>query len=63
MLALARSLLQCDSNWKPRCEVDIADVCVKLVVVERELAEAEVDTGVWIAWIQYARFDQCRPRV
>lgn len=41
----------------------IADICIQLIVVERELAEPEVDIGVGIARIEHTRLDKRRTRI
>jgi hypothetical protein len=53
-----RLVLQSQSDWQRRDEVDIADVDEQLPAVVSELAEGKVGVGVRISWVENRRFHE-----
>ena len=55
---MATALLQTDGDGDAGDEVDIADVGVELIRVERELCEAEVGGVVWVGGVEDRGLDE-----
>jgi hypothetical protein len=51
-------VLQSQSDWERRDEVDIADVDEQLPAVVSEFAEGKVGVGVRVSWVENRRFHE-----